>query len=130
MYGCYYSKIIYGFCEGNSDYILDSKWLYQQELEDIIIIGGIGVVRNYMGEACYGVNCSINDDTGKIEVPDEHKIIIEAFYKKFMAYNKINPERLQKSASYEDEDETPHLGYYTVIQGDYGVCQETYTLDE
>ena len=70
MYGCYYSNIIYGFCEGNSDYVLDSEWLYEQE-KDVIIIGGIGVVRNYMGEACYGVNCSINNETGKIEVLEE-----------------------------------------------------------
>ena len=85
-----------------------------------------------MGTACYGVYCSINHETGKIEVPDEHKTIIEAFYKRFMEYNEIVPERRESTiTAYEDgEDETPHLGYYKVIKGDYGVCQETYDMDE
>ena len=72
MYGCYNSRVLYGFCEGNSYYVLDSEWLYDQE-NDVIVIAGINVVKNYMGEACYGVYCSINDTTGKIEVDNETK---------------------------------------------------------
>ena len=123
MYGCYNSHILYGFCEGNSNYVLDSEWLYDQE-NDIIVIAGINVVKNYMGEACYGVYCSINDTTGKIEVDNERKNIIEAFYKRFIDYKK-------KNDNYDENDEyAPQLGYYKVIIGDYGTCQETYNLDE
>ena len=122
MYECYNSHILYGFCEGNSYYVLDSKWLYEQE-KDVIIIGGLNVVKNYMGEACYGIYCSMYGDTGKIEVVEKHKNIIEAFYKRFIEYKKKNDD------NYDEEDEdTPQLGYYQVIIGDYGVCQETYEL--
>jgi len=124
MYGCYYSKIIYGFCEGNSDYVLESQWLYEQG-KDVIVTGATNVVRNFMGEACYGVECSINHQTGKIEIQEDHKPIIEAFYKRFMEYNEIKP-----ASNSDEDDETPHLGYYEVIMGDYGVCQKTYDMDE
>ena len=30
----------------------------------------------------------------------------------------------------EDDEEAPTLGYYNVIIGDYGIEQETYTLDD
>ena len=124
MYGCYNSHLFYGFCEGNSYYVLDSEWLYEQE-KDVIKIAGINVVRNHMGEACYGVYCEINDNTGKIEVDDNNKNIIEAFYKRFMEYKKKNDD------NYDEEDEdAPQLGYYNVIIGDYGMEQETYNLDE
>ena len=124
MYGCYDSHLFYGFCEGNSYYVLDSEWLYEQE-KDVIKIAGINVVRNYMGEACYGIYCSMYGDTGKIEVVEEHKNIIEAFYKRFIDYKKKNDDNYD-----EDDEDAPTLGYYNVIIGYYGVGQETYTLDD
>ena len=126
MYGCYYSKIIYGFCEGNSDYVLDSEWLYDQG-KGVIVISAKNVVRNYMGEACYGIYCSINHETGNIEVVEEEKNIIEAFYKRFIEYKK---KQMIYDDNYEDDEDAPTLGYYNVIIGDYGVEQETYTLDD
>ena len=107
MYGCYNSHILYGFCEGNSYYLLDSEWLYQQE-KDVIVIGGIGVVRNYMGEACYGVNCSINNETGKIEVLEEHKSELSAIEVPLSQIKRISERSvtatLQKLMKQSDED--------------------------
>ena len=42
MYGCYNSHLFYGFNEGNSYYVLDSEWLYEQE-KDVINIAGISI---------------------------------------------------------------------------------------
>ena len=123
MYGCYYSTILYGFCEDNSDYVLDAEWLYDQE-KDVIEIASESVVRNHMAEACYGVRCSINANSGKIEVDDNQKKIIEAFYTRFIAYKKQND-------NYDENDEySPKLGYYNVIIGDYSVDHDSYNLDD
>ena len=76
MHSCYDAYLFYGFSEGNRDQILDSEWLYE-EYDGVISIGALDVVKNYIGEACYGVYCSINQTTGKIEVDSEEKKLIE-----------------------------------------------------
>ena len=121
MYGCYDSFVLYGFCETNPDIILDSEWFNKEYGEDIVI-GALDVVRNYIGEVCYGVYCTINNTTGKIVVDNETNQV-EALYTRFINYKKKNDENY-------NENNYPPLRYYNVIRGDYGCCQELYELDE
>ena len=62
MYGCYDAMLFYGFNEGNRDEIIDYYWLYDNCPG--IEIAALDVVKNYCGEACYGI-CVTLDETGK-----------------------------------------------------------------
>ena len=110
MYGYYDPYIIYGWCERNRENVLDSIWFGEDSL---IRIFSTDVVRNYAGEAAYGVPCVLNPKTGELTISETNKKEIEYYYNKLIQF-------------YIDSKKTapfPELGYYNVLSGDIEWCQ-------
>ena len=112
VYGCYTPYIIYGFNENNREYVIDAAWL-----EDHYGIGtyAMDIVRETLGEACYGIKCDIDIITGVPNISDSDKQIVNKAYQQFKEYEPTTDSI---------------LGYYSVLTGDYNMCQRSYILDD
>lgn len=67
MYGCFDGVLIYGIMEDSREKLLDETWL-EANYPGVRVFAG-DVVRNYMGNAVYGVTCSV-DEEGRVEIHD------------------------------------------------------------
>lgn len=115
MHGCYDSCLIFGCNENNRNMILDNEWLTSKYPQ--INAYGLDVIRNYLGEACYGISCIIDINTGVPSISEEDKQQVVKFYEEFKAYNSNEP--------------GIKLGYYLCLFGDYETEQHCkYDLDE
>lgn len=113
MYGCSNAYMIFGCNENNRERVIDNNWLYRH-WQDIHVYA-LDVVRNCLGEACYGIRCSIDINTGNSFICDEDKQIVQDFFEKFITYN--------------GHDTGSRLGYYLCVSGDYTDEQHnTYVL--
>lgn len=112
MHTCFDAYIVYGFSEGNREDVLDATWLYDNFPE--IYIYALDVVKGHLGEACYGITCGLNVETGEIIIEPDSKEKVKKFYDKFV---KLYPEKQVQ------------LGYYRALQGDYDKeCHHEYSL--
>ncbi len=102
MHGCYDAVMIYGFKEGNSTKHIDYDYLEEHGIE----MYAVNVVRDYMDEAAYGIQCEFCEYTCRIISPsEEERKKVEELYAKFMEYH--------------DGNRDSKLGYYLVVSGDY-----------
>ena len=115
MYGCFDGVIVYGFLEENNCAVLSSEWLDKHFPR--VEIYASGVVRCYCSTAIYGISCTLNVETGVVELDQEDKKEIEAFF-----------------ALYKSQNSTckPSLGFHTAVVGDYEFCNtdRVYTLQD
>ena len=130
--------------------MLDEQWL-RKHFPDIIVATK-DVVRNYMGEPCYGVRACIGRD-GRLEVDEKDKEAVNALFAKFRAFHKASPVVSVPSLCKADADDnvdddsirtpkaaatvtsttelcgprSPHM--LVGLTGDYQMCHYPYTLD-
>ena len=112
MHSCYQGYLIYGFKEGNNKFILDKDWL-ETNYEEIKIFS-VSVQKNCLLEACYGVECSVNPETGILSLKDEDKEKVNELYEKCKSYdtnNQLSPIGYYLCTS--ESDEYPaHMRFY------------------
>ena len=86
MHGCSNAYLVYGFNMGDREYIIDCDYL-ESEFPDIYQYA-LDVVKNYLGEAIYGISCGLNDKTGQVFISDEDKEQVNELYDKYIEYLK------------------------------------------
>lgn len=112
MYGCFDAYLVYGVADGTRHRVLDAEWLEENYPE--FRVYALDVVRMHMGEACYGVRCSVSRSLGVFEPTEETIKQVEELYEKLVD---------------EGNGEDVRMGYFNVISGDYDKSQhEEYTL--
>lgn len=115
MYRYYESNIIFGCTEYNRIMVLDKKWLSKKFPS--IEIFSIDIVKDHLTEACYGIKCDVDENTGIVSICDRDKEDVINFFNHFIKYKNF--------------DEKIKLGFYTVISGNYlDYEQVVYTLDK
>jgi hypothetical protein len=111
MHGCFDAYLVYGVADGTRHRVLDWRWLEENYPE--FRVYALDVVRMHMGEACYGVRCSVSRSLGMFEPTEETKNRAQELYDKLV----------------EEGNEDVRIGYFEVISGDYDKSQhEVYTL--
>lgn len=124
MYGCSDAVLVYGFNMGNREYIIDYDYL-ESVYPDISQYAS-DVVRNCLGEAIYGITCSLDRKTGEVLISDVSKQIVHNLYNKYIDY-------LKKTLSKKDFNKKIkeiYLGFRTAVSGDYETIQEYIIPDE
>ena len=111
MHGCFGSYLVYGFPEVDRDKILSDEELEKYGLR----VFALDVVNNYVGEAVYGISCSVDKKTGQPSISEDEKSLVEKIYNKA----KLNP-----------SSEYGSIGYYLAMSGDFEVCHKEYFIDE
>lgn len=111
MYGCGDACLVYGFNLNTRDIKFDDDWLYKNYPD--IECYARDIVRNYLGEAIYGVRCDIDLLTGKVTGPEEkqEKMVVELYYKYLKYYNKHDIRKYGKGA------QDVKLGYHLAVIG-------------
>lgn len=106
MFGEANPRLVYGFNLNNSSIKLDDDWLADNY--PIVQCYAVYIVRNYLGEAVYGIDCNIDTATGVVTSPDEKKMeIIKELYKKYVEYCK----------NCKNPHEGVKLGYHLAVIG-------------
>ena len=123
MYGCSDAVLVYGFNMGNREYIIDYNYLAD-------VFPGISqyandVVRNYLGEAIYGISCGLNRETGQSIISDDDKQKVKQLYNKYIEYVKTNFD-----LTYQERIKDIRFGFHLAVSGDYETCQKYIILDE
>lgn len=124
MYGCSDAFLVYGFNIGGREYIIDYDYLYE-------VFPGISeyatdVIRNYLGEAIYGISCELDNETGQAIISDDKKVKVKSLYNKYVEY--LGKKLSQKD--FEKKIKDIHLCFHLAVSGDYETCQDTIILDE
>jgi hypothetical protein len=110
MYGCFDAYVVYGVADGTRYRLLDLNDNYPD-----FGTYAIDVVRNHMGEACYGVKCVVSRSLGMFEPTEETKKKVQELYDKLVEY--------------DSGENNVRIGYFNVISGDYDKSDhEKYTL--
>jgi hypothetical protein len=112
MYGCFDAYVVYGVADGTRHRVLDGSWLEENFPE--FRVYALDVVRNHMGEACYGVKCVVSRSLGMFDPTEEAKKQVQELYEKLLE---------------EGGGENVRIGYFNVISGDYDKYEhDKYTL--
>ena len=111
MYGCAYGHVVYGWCEGNTDNVINSDWLESNGIDLFCSYQ----VKCHAGEAIYGLCCSVDVNTGNSSIDETDKLIVQE------AYNKLV--KLYEGVEIK-------LGYYIAVAGDMEWEHTTYLGDE
>lgn len=113
MHSCFDAYCVYGVMEGDRNMALDSSWL--EEHFPYFYTYASDVVRNYRGNAVYGICVGICQETGQAIASDEKKESVQRLYTILCEY-------CEKSGH-----DKPSLGYFLVVSGDYETSdQEEY----
>ena len=113
MYGCFDAYVVYGVADGTRHRVIERSWLEEHYPE--FGTYALDVVRNHMGEACYGVRCNVNRTLGVFDPTEETK--------------KKAQELFDKLVEYDAGENNVRIGYFQVISGDYDKSDhEKYTL--
>ena len=123
MYGCSEAVLVYGFNMGDREYIIDYDYL-DDVFPDISQYAS-DFVRNYLGEAIYGISCGIDKKTGQAIISDEKKEKVKNLYDKYVEYVKI-----KFDLTYEKRIKNIQLGFHLAVSGDYETCHKNIILDE
>lgn len=124
MHGCSDAVLVYGFNIGNRNFIIDYDYL-ADVFPDISQYAG-DVVRNYLGEAIYGISCEINKNTGQAIISDENKEKVKKLYDKYIEY--LNKHMTQKELKKKKKE--IQLCFCLAVSGDYETCQKSIILDD
>lgn len=117
MYGCSDPVLVYGFNTGNRDAIINPDYL-ARVFPDISEYAR-DVVRNYLGEAIYGIECGLNMETGQAIISDDDKQKVKQLYDKYVEYVKTNFD-----LTCEEILKDCRLGFHLAVTGDYETCQD------
>lgn len=79
MYGCFDGAVVYGVTEESREKMVDPAWLVEHHPK--IGTFAADVVRNYLGNAVYGVVCQMCPETGRAHVTDEERAAVDALAK-------------------------------------------------
>ena len=123
MHGCSNAYLVYGFNMGDREYIIDCDYL-ESEFPDIYQYA-LDVVKNYLGEAIYGISCGLNDKTGQVFISDEDKEQVNELYNKYIEYVKTNFD-----LTYKKLIKKIKLGFHLAVSGDYLYCHKKLILDD
>jgi hypothetical protein len=104
---------IYGFNEGNINYILDSSIL--EEFDINYYISEINT--KSLSEIIYGIECQFDQLTGQIFIHENKKKIVDELFNKVMEY---------KNNHNNNDFMVPELGYYICLTGE-GINYDYYT---
>jgi hypothetical protein len=102
MHSCYNSYIVFGWEEDDRNQVIDEFWL-DEHFKDIEIYVS-DVVKNYAGNAIYGISCNLNTSTGQAVIEDKYRSKVEEAYKiiENTSNRKLTP-----------------LGFHLALSGDY-----------
>lgn len=85
MYGQAFPCLVYGFNLNASSIKLDEDWIASKY--PLIQCYASDIVRNYLGEPVYGVQCEFDTYTGVIVPPNEEETqMIKELYEKYLEY--------------------------------------------
>lgn len=116
MYGCYNAYLVYGIQDNNLNMILDESILEEYEVHDIGVYAS-EVVRCTMCMPIYGYSVGI-DVTGRPrQIPESVKEALQELYERMMVFHEQNG------------SETPTLGYFMAVGGEYEKEHSPYFLD-
>jgi len=96
------SAIVYGWNEGNRDFVLDYEWLANYSTNTQIFASDI--IRDEPGEAIYGIQCDFDTD-GSISLTNGLKEEVEFLFDLIM---KVLPNKQKECV----------IGYHKAIAGD------------
>ncbi len=127
MYGCFDPNLVYGFNIGDRQHIIDPDYL-EEDFPDILQCA-TDVVKHHLGEAVYGITCSLNPENGKVDIIDynlEKVDKVNKLYEKYIEYLKTKmPECIMNNRLKKIK-----LGYHLVVLGDYELCHEKIMLSK
>lgn len=106
MYGCIDSSIIYGWKEGNREFVIEHEW-FENDLS-LLQTYATDTVRYHAGEAVYGIPCTLDKKTGELVISETNKKEVIYYYNKFIQYC-IDTKKTKIF---------PEIGFYSVIIGD------------
>jgi len=114
-----YPTCIYGFIEDKHNYILDNDVL--EEFECYIYVEDLCNKYNSKSGIYYGIECTLDKNTGQIIISEKDKHQVHELYKKYVEFKKnLNP-------NFED----PEIGYYYCLSGDIDYYNKTnYTFED
>ena len=124
MHGCSNAVLVYGFNMGDREFII-----YYDYLEDKfpgISLYALDVVKNYLGEAIYGISCALDKKTGQAIISDENNEKVKKLYDKYIEY--LKKHLTQKD--FKKKMKEIQLCFHLAVSGDYETCQETIILDD
>jgi hypothetical protein len=116
MYSCYDCHLIFGWREVDRNAIIDPEWL-NDKFDGEVEIFAEDIVRNYIGNAIYGVIVSYKSTNDGIVSSTESANKKEAITKIF--------EEIMTLRGIENVEEHA-LGYHIAMSGDFEICQESY----
>jgi len=121
MYGQSSPCLIYGFNLNERNIKIDASWL-ENNYPSISCVAS-DIVKNYLGEAIYGIHCELDTITGKVTEPTEQeKQMVRELYNKYILYYKKNI-----GQKYINEVQ---LGYHLAVYGWDDEDHEEIYLDE
>lgn len=124
MYGQAYPCLVYGFNLNDRSIKFDEHWLASKY--PLIQCYAIDIVRNYLGEPVYGVQCDIDTDTGVVTNPNEEELhMIKELYDKYLEFYKT----YTKNSS-NDSIQNVKLGYHLALLGWDDENHEDIVLDD
>ena len=118
MHGCSYAVLVYGFNMGYREHIIYHDYLY--EVFPDISQYAADIVRNYLGEAIYGIPCALDIKTGQALIDDSNKQKVYNLYDKYISYLKQKLTKKQFNIKIKEID----LGFRLAVSGDYDTCHE------
>ena len=105
MYGCFDPVFVYGFSVGDRETRLSEDWIESFGISEF----ALDVVRGYLGEAVYGIRCSLDQETGVMHISEEHKQKVIAAHSLYLAHI--------------GECHSSKVQFYLALYGDYNVSQ-------
>lgn len=125
MYGCSDAVLVYGFNMGDRESIIDHDYL--NEVFPDINLYASDVVRNYLGESIYGIQCAFDPELGQAMISPLEAAEVQKLYDKYMEY-------LQKKLSkkqFNNKKKSIKMCFHLAIIGDYEIgYKESIILDE
>ena len=112
----FYPICIYGFIEDSNKYIIDSDVL--SEFNCYSFIEDISNKWNSKSGIYYGIQCSLDKNTGQLNISDEDKQLVHDLYQKYVEFKKNINQNL-------DSNNEPEIGYYCCIDGDLDFYNKT-----
>lgn len=108
MFGQANPCLVYGFNLNNQNIRFDDDWMNSNYPN--IECYGMNIVRNYLGEPIYGIQCDIDTTTGNITSPSEEDVeSLRELYNKYITY--------YKNTYSENNIKNIQLGYHVAVLG-------------
>jgi hypothetical protein len=112
----FYPTCIYGFIEDKHKYILNYDLL--EEFNCYIYVEDLCNKYNSKSGIYYGVECTLDKNTGQIIISDEDKLSVYKLYKQYVEFHK----------NINQHFEEPEIGYYYCLSGEIDFYNKTYYI--